>query len=220
MGHDKCMLVLLAALALHQSVDIPAKQSVWVYTHASDPAGDEFLRIWGIDGHPVPAKPVDNMDYSFGYLKFDVGGAAAGKPKKAVLILHNVSPAPFSEADAKQSPLQARELTGTFDGTTWDYSKSSTVAPGDAASVFGQGKLAGPIGSSTALEIDIDLLQGPNDFPRALGKAKAGDHTLYLALTSAMQPSQSGSTGSGGVYKVYSAAAKDASLKPTLKLEF
>jgi hypothetical protein len=205
---------------IDQPVDIPAKESAWVYARATDPTGDDFLRVWGVNGLGAPESGEDASDFSFGFLRIDVSGIPAGRPKKATLILHNIAPPAFSEDDIKDTPLQARSLEGKFSADTWTYATLATVHPGKKETIFGVGKLAKPIDSATPTEIDIDLLKGPNDFAATLAAASSGtDHSLCLALTTAMEPSSEASAHKG-VYKVYSAAAKEKELRPLLRLEY
>lgn len=216
------MLAIFATVALVSSprvdsVTLPVKESAWVYVHAGDPTGDAFLRVWGAEGMAAPDNGGGAEDFSFGFLKLDVSALPAAKPKKAVLVVYCSAPPTFEEDDLKQTPLQARELTGSFSAADWG---ANTASPGTAKTVFGTGKLAGTLDKSKPIEIDVDLLKGPSDFSAFLSAAEAGkEHALYLALTSAIQPnSQSGSFT--GMYKLYSVNAKEKELRPVLKLEF
>ncbi len=213
-------LIVAAAVLTHgkaETITVPVKESAWVYVHSGDPTGDEFLRIWGAEGVAAPETPGGTEDFSFGFLKFEFSGLPSGKPKKAVLVLHNAAPAAFEADDLRQTPLQARELTGSFSAANWG---ANTAAPGPAKTVFGIGKLLNPMEKTVSPEIDIDLLKGPNDIGEALIKAEsATEHVLYLALTSAIQPNSQGGSFSG-IYKIYSANAKDKALRPVLRLEF
>jgi hypothetical protein len=221
------MLPTIAALLFIQpprpdAVNAPVTQSIWVYSHAGDPAGDEYLRIWGVDGAATPTNPTDSENFSYGYLKVDVSGLPAGRPKKATLILHNIAPPGFAAADLKDTPLQARPLSTSFDGPKWTYDSVAKIFPGAAKDLFGIAKASGPLNDTSPIELDVDLLQGPGDFNDALAKAEAStDHALCLALTSPIAPQQD-SAGSArtGIYKLYSATAKDKTLRPMVKLEF
>ena len=220
------MLTLLAFLALATAPDpisLPATESVWVYTHAGDPAGDEFLRVWGVGGMATPEGKGAGEDWSYAYLKWDVSSLPAGAPKAAVLTVYNVNPAGFGDAaSAGSTPLEARALAGVFAGKEWEYSQSIKIHPDLAKTVFGSAAPKAWGDSKEPIAITIDLMKGPGDFKAYLAAAKAGDsHALNLALTSAIAPStEEGGGGKGGVYKVYSAATKTAKLKPMLTLEY
>ena len=64
-------------------------------------------------------------------------------------------------------------------------------------------------------------MKGPGDFKAYLAAAKAGkNHTLQIALTSAIDPNTAeGGGGKGGVYKIYSATA-DPKQRPTLSIDY
>jgi hypothetical protein len=188
-----------------------------VYVHAGDPTGDEFLRVWGSEGVAAPEGDGGTADFSFGFLKLDVSGIPAGKPTKAVLVLFSSAPPAFDSDDLHQTPLEARELRGEFSAATWG---GNTASPGSSKTVFGKAVLVGELQKSKPTELDIDLLKGPSDFAAFLAKAETSrDHSLYLALTSAIKPSsQSGAFS--GLYKLYSATHQDKEHRPVLKLEF
>ena len=143
-----------------------------------------------------------------------LGNRPARKLAKAILVLHNIAPAAFSPEQLKSNPLEARALNGTFSAATWTY---GSVLPGLDKTVFGKSTLVGSIDAKDSIELDIDLLNGPNAFSAELAQAEASPtHALFLALTSTLEPGGQG----GAVYKVYSAAAPEKSLRPELKLEY
>ncbi len=220
------MLAAIAFLALSKpQVDIiiqPA-ESLWVYSHAGSPSTDEYLRVWGVSGQATPEGNGGGDDWSYGYLKFDVGSARAEAPSKALLTLYNVNPPGYGDAaTAAANPLQARALVGGFSGKDWDYSLAVKVHPGLASTVFGTGTLGAVTDAKAPIPITVDLLKGPGDFKAYWAAARGGEgHTLYLALTSPIAPStEEGSSGKGGVYKVFSAAAKEIKYRPSLTLVY
>jgi hypothetical protein len=215
------MLTAFIAVALHSHlalatfksdpIDVPADSSVWVYSHASDPSHDPYLRIWGAGGLPISgAGPSD--DWSYGYLRWNLASVKDPQNiKSAVLILHNVSPAALK---ADSEPLQARALKGTFSADTWNYSNANDVVPGPDETVFGEGKATDLTAKPVEIRIKLD-----RKFLDYLLKAK-DSKALYLALTSKIDPNVEGaSADKGGVYKVYSAAAELAN-RPILHLEY
>jgi hypothetical protein len=203
-------LVALLATQSAKSIDLPVTQSFWNYVHASDPVGDEFLRVWGADGLAAPADGGTDS-FSFAFLRIDVSSLPIGNPTKAVLILRNMSPAGYSRAEAKATPLEARELVRKVKGIEWD----SSDAPAAAATIFGVSTFDD---KANPPEVDIDLLAGPNDFKKALSTAETGpDKTLFLALTSAIDPAGGGRSS---IYKFYSAAADNKAFRPYIKLEY
>ncbi len=205
------MLSLLATLTLaaQTKVDLPAAESVWVYSHAGDPTRDPYLRIWGAGGTATSgAGPSD--DWSYGYLKFNLKDLPDGAPKSAELILFNI-PKPSFKADSE--PLQARALKGKFAAGEWTYANANDVVPGPDDTVFGE---AGAKDLATdPVEIRIKFTKA--DFAAYLKKS---GRELFLALTSKIDPNvEGGGSSKGGVYKVYSAAA-EAKLRPVLHLEY
>ena len=106
------MLTMLALLAIAKAPDpisLAASESVWVYTHAGNPSGDEFLRVWGVGGVATPEGKGDGDDWSYGYVNWDVNSLPTGAPKSAVLTVYNANPAGFSDvATATAAPLQVR----------------------------------------------------------------------------------------------------------------
>lgn len=202
---------------------IPAAESVWVYTHAGDPAGDEFIRVWGVGGMATPEGKGEGDDWSYGYVKWDAASLPDGSPKSATLTVYNANPPSFGDASAvANTPLQARGLVGSFSGKTWDFSMAVKVHPDLAKTVFGAGTPKPWGESKDPVAINIDLMKGPGDFKAYFAAAKSSDtHALCLALTSAIDPSTAeGGSGKAGVFKVFSAAARDAKFKPLLTLEY
>ena len=220
------MLSLLAVLTLARSqvnVLLQPSDGVWVYSHAGDPSGDEFLRVWGAGGMATPEGKGAGDDWSYGYLRFDVSTARAEPPKSALLTVYNVNPPGFGDlAGAKAAPLEVRALVGSFDGKSWEYSMAIKVHPDLANTVFGIGVPKAWGESKEPIPITMDLRKGPGDFSKYLIAAKASEtHSLFLALTSAISPStDDGGGAKGGVFKVFSAAAKDVKLRPMLTLVY
>ncbi|MHB8636023.1 MAG: hypothetical protein ACYC96_06075 [Fimbriimonadaceae bacterium] len=218
------MLSAIAFLALANApalVSLPATESVWVYAHAGDPAGDELLRVWGAGGLATPEGNGDGDDWSYAYVKWNLASLPPGTPKSAVLTVYNVNPAGFGDVNSVV-PLEARALIGTFTGKNWDYSFSINTRPDLKKTVFGFATPKPWGASKKPIPIVIDLMKGPGDFRAYLATASARpNHELDLALTSSIDPNTSGGGGGkGGVYKFFSAAAKNPALRPTLKLEY
>lgn len=207
------LLVAAVLTGLDSQVVVKADRSAWVYLHASDPTGDEFLRVWGSNGQATSDSGGDNGEFSYGYLGFDLKSVPTGSPRTAVLVVYNVAPPGFSPEDAKGSPLEARALRGRF-----DTSLGPDVAPDGPKTIFGTGHLVPSADSKAPTEIDIDLLHGPGDFKSALARAEGGsDHELFLALTSTMDPSVGEMST---IYKVHAAHVQNPRLAPTLRLGF
>jgi hypothetical protein len=216
------MLFALLATANADKLTLPADQSVWVYAHAGDPAHDEFLRIWGVDGMATPEGKGDGEDWGYGYLRWDVSKLPSRPLKSAILILHNINPPAFKPTVDKEACLQARGLVGVFEGKSWEFSQSLKIHPDLAATVFGAAAPKSWIDGKDPIEIDIDLMSGVGGFGKYLAAAEGRpDRTLCLALTSAINANteSAASETAAGLYKVYSAAAK-GDLRPTLKLVY
>ncbi len=133
-------LALLLANKANDPITITASESVWVYSRASDPGGDQFLRIWGAGGMATPEGKGEGEDWSYGYLNWDVSSLPEKTPKSVTLTLYNINPAGFGDADsAKAAPLEARPLVGSFKSKGWDYLFSIKNHPDLAKTVFGSG---------------------------------------------------------------------------------
>lgn len=200
--------LILASLLFHQGpIDLPANSSVWVYNHAGDPLHDQFLRIWGSGGQATSGSgPSD--DWSYGYLQFDLAKLPDAEPKTITLTLYNVAP-PSLKTDSL--PLQARSLKGKF-GDDWDYAKANEVVPGPDTAVFGEAAAT----DLTAKPVEIKIKLEKGEF-KAYWRKAMDAKSLFLALSSKIDPNTS-SGGDTGLYKIYSAAAKE--YRPTLHIEF
>lgn len=213
-------LALLALLALAPStVRLAPSDDVWVYPHASDPAKDSMLRIWGTSGHAAPVDATEAEELSMGYLKWDLSSLPGDKKlTKATLIVKNIPDPGFTPEQAKAAPLQARPVGAKFSEKDWTYEGLSALLPErEEKAVFGS---ASPDKweKEKPVEIRIDLLKGPNDFRVYLRKAMdAPKHELALALTSAIDMA---SLGRSAIYKIYSRDERDAVVRPSLELEF
>lgn len=211
------LLFLSSARTAERTVTLTPSDDVWVYPHASDPANDPFLRVWGTDGKSVPTDG-EHAEFSYGYLRFDLKNVLKGHLKQAHLILTHAPAQGWTLETALANPVEIRQLSGDFDEKTWTYEKTAKVAPNPSADgLIGQGspdKL--PAEGKSAL-FDIDLLKGAS-FAKLLDAAlNTSDPHLNLALCSKVDP---GTLGRSSVYKFYSKDNPDAKVQPTLKLTF
>jgi hypothetical protein len=199
-----------------QTIRLTPTDDVWVYSHASDPAHDEFLRVWGAEGKAIPASADEAEELSMGYLKWDLSSVPAGKKlTKATLVVMNIANPGYTFDQAKAAPLEARSLPTEFDEKTWEPEKLAKTLPSKEA--FGSGYPA-VVEKDKPLEIDIDLLKGPKDFQSAFAGAMLGSaKQIGMALTSAIDIAAIGRTG---MYKLYSRDTKLDELKPQLVLVF
>jgi hypothetical protein len=210
------VVALLAALLFAPAtLTLTPTDDVWVYEHASDPAKDMFLRVWGNGGKAVSDDPADTSQFSYGYLRWDLSSIPAGaKLTGAKLIVNQVADPAYSTDDAKANPLEVRALVGTFDEQTWTFSTAAKVFPKPGSdAIFGSGYPTLISKDGRVVPITIDLLTGKGDFAAALQGAK----TISLALTSKLDPSVGGMSS---VYKVYSKDAERAENRPVLILTF
>jgi hypothetical protein len=210
-------LSLLALLVLApQTVRLAPTDDIWVYPHASDPAHDVNLRIWGASGNGVPADTSEAEEMSLALLRWDVSGVPVGKKLvKATLVVTNIANPGYTLAQAAAAPLEARPVRADFDEKTWEYEKLEKYLP--KKELFGS---ANPpsFEKDKPVPLEINLLKGPSKFAAYLDSSLASsEKTLALALTSAMDMA---SIGRSGMYKIYSRDEKDEALRPSLVLTF
>jgi hypothetical protein len=211
---------LIALLALSAPpISLEPTQDLWVYPHASDPAKDAYLRVWGTGGKAAPADIGEAEDFSLSYLKWSLTTVPAGKRlKSAKLVLTNVADPGFTLDQAKEAPVEARAVGTGFEEKTWNYDFVSKLLPkGDKDAVFGVGAPEF-LPAGKPIEFSIDLLKGPGDFRKALDAALATPtKEIALALTSPIDMSV---LGRAAIYKVYSKDAENKDVHPKLVLEF
>lgn len=200
------------------TVLIPADQDVWVYPHASDPAGDSYLRAWGVGGKAVAASAGEAEDFSYSYLRFSFDKVPKDKKLVGATLFLTPAGAPEIDPASKSWPLEVRPLKGTFSEKDWVYSQIADVSPSDSE-VYGTGIIASgqtPGGEKT-FEIKIDLMGKNSKFASAFSKLLGESKPMYVALTSKFDVSE---MGQKGVYKVFSRDNKDEAVRPKLVLKF
>lgn len=204
------MIAALLLWAQTPALTFVAHDDVWVYPHASDPAGDAFMRIWGTQGDAVAPDPASAAEFSYGYLRFDVPAPAEGRRlvEARLEVTQDKNP-PYTLDLAKASPLQARPLVGTFEEKTWTYGDSAKVYPGPLA--YGEGAPAA-VDAEKPTPIVIDLLKGPADFRTAT----ANGGWVSLALTTTMDVA----TGNRTVYRLYTRDTETEAYRPRLVLRY
>jgi len=211
---------LLAALTLGiapQTLSLNPTDDIWVYPHASDPEKDGYLRCWGAEGQAVAPDPDEGDEFSYSYLKFDLGKLPKTFTlKSAKLILWHVPDPGWDFGVSKENPVQVRGVGSTFAEKNWEYDISRTLFPDKAKeAVFGAMSSPKPEAGKPIL-FELDLLKGPADFAKFLkSSCEKPDRVLGLALTSTMNPSE---FGQKSVYKFYSKDWEKADLRPVLKL--
>ena len=208
-------LALVVALAFLNptTLELTPTDDAWVYPHASDPAKDPFLRVWGMGGEAV-ANQGDAGEFSYSYLSFDVSGVPTdAKLTKAVLVMTQIANPPYTADQSKQYPIEVRPLIGEFDEKTWRYDLSAKVTPdGTKDATFGTGFLAAGGKADEAQTISVDLLKGPGKLGPYLSQGKA----LRFALTSTLDPT----LGERTTYKFYSKDNENKAVRPKLVLEW
>lgn len=218
------MVAALAALLLiapshraERTVTLNPSDDVWVYPHASDPANDPFLRVWGSDGQSV-AKDGEHGEFSYGFLRFDLSSIPKGRLKSAHLILTHAPAATWTLENVTANPVEARLLKGDFDEKTWAYEKIDKCAPDPTKEgLLGQSVLDKMPAEGKSAKFDIDLVKGSN-FGEILDKAfSAAPPHLSLAIASKVDPAALGRTS---VYKFYSKDNADKAVQPALILTF
>ena len=215
------MLATFVALALFapKSVSLVPKETIWVYANASTPADGTYLRAWGNDGKSCPAEGDDVGEFSYSFLKWDLASIPSdAKLTSAKLEFNNIPDPGFSLDTAKKAPLEARTLSGEFDAKTWTFDLAAKVKPvGGKEGLLGS-DFPAEIKAGIPVEISINLLTKPGVFDKALKNALASQsRQLYIAITSALDPSVDGRTC---VYKLYGQTEPKEALRPKLVLTF
>lgn len=212
------MLAALAfALAGPVTVELIPTDDVWVYSHASDPMKDPYLRVWGAEGKDVAKDVNEVQDFSYSYLRFDLSKVPAGKITGATLTLTHIGHPGFDVAYSKQNPIKARPLPIDFREKTWDFAKIDQIMPepGDKTA-FGGGYAESIPADDKEFKINLDLLKGPNNFRSFFENARSSaSKAIDLALTSSVDVEE---MGQSCIYKVYSKDCENAAKRPVLKL--
>lgn len=205
------MLPVLAAIAIGISapqIEFAPTDDIWVYPHASDPMKDGYLRVWGTNGDAVASDPGQADEFSYSYLKFDLSKLKKDAPiKSAKLVLTHTPDPTWALADAKATPLEARQLSKDFTEKAWEFGFGKTVFPTSGKTgVYG---VSAPekMEPGQPIKFEIDLLRGPAKF------APGSDGTVRIALTSALDPS---AIGNRAVYKFFSKDYDKAEYRPKL----
>ncbi len=206
----------VAAFAV-QTFTLTPSDDLWIYPHAADPAGDSFIRVWGIGGKAAPSMAADAEDFSMGYLQWTlVGTPVGGKLKEARLLLTHVAKPGYTLEQAKSMPLEARPLPSGFTEPGWKPELLEQFLPKPGNDVYGSG--APDTLQGETLTITIDLLKGKAGFADAISKAQADPKKEFaMALTSSMDMTELGRTG---IYKIYTKEDRDEKLRPKLVLVF
>lgn len=206
------------------TVTIAPSDDVWVYPHATDPARDETVRVWGAGGRSVAADAGDAEEFAYGYLRFALPARLKGRQLVgATLELTNVPNENLDADEFAATPLEARPLVGTFDEKGWIYSLVGKTYP-DAKVRWGVATATPTKGEPIKMTIDL-LTRGKDEtgqapfgttFANAFAKADS-DGELGLALTSGVDVA---SVGMSAIYKVYTKDTPDEARRPKLVLRF
>lgn len=202
--------------AVSETYLLDPSDDAWVYPHASDPAKDPYLRVWGVAGVAAAPKGEAPDDYSYSYMAFDLSPL----PKNVKLIEASLNlfqtPDPGYTADAsKAAPIEIRTLVGGFAEKGWDYSQVNKVYPDPAKEAIIATGFPEKWESGKPVPVQINLLAPNSGFPKLLPRLLSGEKPVFqFALTSRLDPSEGGRTA---VYKLFS---KDGpkETRPVLKL--
>lgn len=200
---------------------VTANASVWVYTHAGDPAHDPFLRVWGSSGFASVKDGGSLDDLSFGYLRFPTQNLKLEGAKSLKLVLYELNPPPYDPLRIIGAPLEVRALTGSFDPETWQAADAANVQPSGKTTIFGTGYPSAAIDKTSPIKIEIDLTPRLKEIT-AYAKDEQARYPgfLYFSLTSIIDPADSSPDAmKAGVYKIYSASAEKVELRPQLVSE-
>ncbi len=212
------MIATLCALVLSSTtLEFTPTDDLWVYSRASEPDKDPYLRVWGSEGLAVAPKGESAESFGYSYLRFDLSSAreATGKLVSATLVLTHVPDPAFTLEDVKGAPIEARALDVDFSEKTWTNEDIAKVFPKpDLASVYGSYTVTKLPEKGKPFAVEINLLQNKELFPMRWEAVRNGK-PLNLALTSTIDPA-----GMKGIYKFYSKDAPEKELRPKLKLVF
>ena len=219
------MISLAAALIystlttrIEDTVTVTVSEDVWVYANAPDPASDETFKVWGVGGKAVAPSPTEAESFGYGYLKFELPAVPEGKKLVGAWMVLKPAGSMKVDVNAKDYPLEARPLVGTFSEKSWTYDMSAKVFPGD--SIYGKGLVAQVEGSTDAnnLEIRINLLDNKDNlFGVNLDKATKAKASMYFALTSKYDASE---LGREGIYRIYTKDRKEGDVKPKIVVKY
>lgn len=207
-----------------ETVALAPSDDVWVYPHATDPARDETVRVWGAGGRSVAADAGDAEEFAYGYLRFALPARLKGlRLVGATLEVTNVPNANLDADALAATPLEARPLVGTFDEKGWVYSLVARTHP-DPKVRWGVGTATSKQGEPIAISIDLMPRgkdgAGPPPFLAAFQGAFADadqDGGMGVALTSAVDAAN---VGMSAIYKVSTKESPDESRRPRLVLRF
>jgi len=211
-----CLLVAAITVspkATPTTYTLVPKETVWVYANASTPGDGTYLRAWGAGGKSTPPDGEDAGELSFSYLKWDLSDVKPfGHIVSAKLVLNNTPDPGFTKDSSKQTPIEVRPLIGEFDAKKWTFDMSAKIHPkGDA--VLGTGY---PLLIIEGKPVEISVTLDNAKFAKLITDGMAAtNHALYLSLTSALDPSESGRSS---IYKFYGQNESNASLRPQLVL--
>jgi hypothetical protein len=211
------LLAVLSIGVTPQTLSLSPTDDIWVYPHASDPEKDGYLRCWGAEGQAVAPDPDEGEEFSYSYLKFDLGKLPKSfQLKSAKLVLWHVADPGWDISVSKENPVQVRGVGAAFAEKNWEYDISKTLYPEKTKeAVFGSLSSPKPEAGKPIM-FEVDLMKGPGDFAKFLKvAAEKPDRMLGVALTSTINPSE---FGQKSVYKFYSKDWEKADLRPALKL--
>ncbi len=207
-----------AAQAAPVVVELAPTDNVWVYPFAPDPTEDGFLRTWGRRDCAVDEPAMDNHEFSYSCLRFDLKGLPGGKPLTAAkLVLFHVPEVGYDLAKAAKYPAEIRPVTPAFNEKEWQFDMATQVLPpADPKAIFATA-VPKPGEEKKPFAVEFDLLKGPAKFADYLAKARSSEpKALGLALTTRLEPNGS---GDGSIMKFYSRHAQPK-LRPKLVLTF
>ena len=206
------------ATAQVETLTLTPVADVWVYPHASDPGGDEAMRVWGTGGRSVATDPADASEFSYGYLRFALPASLKGaRIVGATLELTNVVNDDLDPDETKATPIEVRPLIGAWEEGTFTHANVAAAYP-DAKRVYGRGVPTLTKGQPPKFAIDL-FAPGkdgkPSLFPAAIRGVASGGQ-IGLALTSAVDAAE---VGMKRIYKLATKESPDESRRPRLVLK-
>ncbi|MBS1718613.1 MAG: hypothetical protein JSS72_12875 [Armatimonadetes bacterium] len=210
---------LLTGLQAPQTLELQPTDDIWVYPHASDPATDSFLRIFGSEGRSTAETPTEHPEFSYAYLKFDLSKLPKGaKITGATLQVTHIPNPSFTLDEAKRGRLEARPVSAEFSEKDWDYDKTMKIGPSpDPEDFYGSFIPQGTEDTKKDWPININLMTGKTKFgPAAELASETPTKSIAIALCSLISPQE---LGHMAVWKIYSKEGPEGK-RPVLKLTF
>ncbi len=204
------MVSLLALAAIAGSQTFAPTDDICGYPHIPEQVDYEFLLVWGEGSETVGSGEASSFSHSMSYVQFDLKDLKAEDIKKVTLVLTHAAEPSYTNAEAKEFPIQVRVTKAGIDEKRWNPGMGTTFAPSSSKeALLAQASPKPPAdGKPFTVEFDLKL----EAVKAALKESNRNE--LCFALTSAIDPEMA----EGTIYKFYARSA-EAKLRPKLVVE-